>query len=98
MNEEDEVWLWLSEAGYITNWSIGDDPSEDTYQVNWEKLKAEEPEVYQIMWDAHTAEVDESLAGLVEKGYLDERIADNGEIEYTLTERGKNYAETQKAN
>jgi hypothetical protein len=68
-----------------------DEYGEPIFGVDIEKAKEHAPEYL----EAYYRDLEDTMIGLFEKGLVDMSIRDEGEVEWSLTEKGKEYAQTQ---
>ena len=68
-----------------------DEYGEPIFGVDIEKAKEHAPEYL----EAYYRDLEDTMIGLFEKGLVDMDIRDEGEIEWSLTEKGEQYAQTQ---
>jgi hypothetical protein len=68
-----------------------DEYGEPIFGVDIEKAKIHAPEYL----EAYYKDIEDTLIGMFEKGIVDFDVSEEGEIEWSLTEKGEEFAQTQ---
>lgn len=68
-----------------------DEYGEPVFGVDIEKAKEHAPEYL----EAYYKDIEDTMIDLFAKGFVDMGISDDGEIQWSLTEEGEQYAQTQ---
>lgn len=94
MSELDDELQRLKDDGSIV------EMNGETIKFNWPLLELLHPEMHADLWAAHSADVDEALQGLMDKGFIEAclQINDDGSLEmiYQTTALGKQVTEAMQ--
>lgn len=92
MTEEDfnELMKYLEEVGAVVRMSESEDSDNPLYKFNLDILREHVPDMYDLLME----ELDNELLELYKKGLVDIEYDENLNAQFSISEKGKIFAET----